>query len=84
MMLLFLQHIEVRIGNVDFTGTGQIPLDGNPLCDSLGNGNNDRTHFFLCAPSLHGRYLTVQKLAVDWFETHELFFCKLMKTNFNK
>ena len=68
----------MRIGPVDFTGTGKIQLDANPLCGYLHMGNNDRTAFFECAPSLHGRYMTVQKLAVDWFETHELYFCELL------
>ena len=71
-----LQQIEVRIGSVDFTGTGKVLLDGNPLCNYLPAGNNDRTAFFECSPSLHGRYLTVQKLTQDYFETHELYFCK--------
>ena len=73
----------MRIGSVDNTGKGKELLNGNNLCNTLPTGSSDRTAFFNCSPSLHGRYLTVQKLIVGWFETHELYFCELHKKDEN-
>ena len=71
------EKIELRIGLVDVSASGQVKLgDDNLYVGCNGAGNHDRDHLFNLKEPVSGRYLTVQILASNWLSLDEIYAFK--------
>ena len=75
---ILFEEMQLRIGFVDISASGQVQLGEENLyvgCSGAINGN-DRDHFFNLKTPASGRYLTLQKLAKSYFSLDEIYIFK--------
>ena len=67
--------VEVRIGNIDYAGSGYIHLDGNPLVGYFEGPNSNITSNFIVDPAASGRYVTIQAIQSTYLDIDEILVC---------
>ena len=70
--------VELRIGNVDMTGSRPVQFTENPLAGTYGSSNAVEVIFDV-NPPMNGRYLTLQTLVVQWFSIDEIYAKRLLQ-----
>ena len=64
--------VELRIGNIDYAGSGYIHLDGNPLVGYFEGPDSNTTTNYILDPLAFGRYVSIQAIQSTQLDIDEI------------
>ena len=71
------ESVELRIGNVDNTGSPLVQFSENPLAGTYGASSSVIEVIFDVNPPVTGRYLTLQTIADQYLSIDEVYAKRL-------
>ena len=71
------ESVELRIGNVDKTGSAPVQFTENPLAGYSGPSSSVVEVIFDVNPPMSGRYITLQTTADQYFAIDEVYAIKI-------
>ena len=72
------QHVGLRIGNTDKTGSPKEQFSENRLVGQSGPASSTRAHTYEVVPVAEGRYATLQCVVSRFLATEEIVVYKLL------